>query len=64
MTKQTEYYIEWRIEISADNPEAAARQALAIQRDGSSCANVFHVTDEQGETVQIDLEEIDQEIEE
>ena len=28
-----EYRIEWSIEVEADDPEAAARLALAIQKD-------------------------------
>lgn len=40
-----EYLVEWKIEIDADSPEAAARKALAIQRNPKSIAVVFDVTD-------------------
>lgn len=53
MTKR----VVWEIDVEADTPEEAARQALAIQRDLQSTATVFDVTDAAGNTVQIDLEE-------
>jgi len=54
----TNYYIEWRIELEADSPEAAARAALKIQRDPFSCSTVFHVFEaDNGESIVVDLEE-------
>lgn len=38
-----EYMVHWSIELTADSPEEAARQALEIQRDPDSLATVFHV---------------------
>lgn len=56
-----EYLIEWTIEVEADSPEAAAREALKIQRDPSSTSTVFGVTGANpGDTITIDLYEIDE----
>ena len=46
--EQKEYLVTWKIEIYADSAEEAAREALEIQRDQESIANVFTVSD--GET--------------
>lgn len=54
------YTVEWRIEITADHPEAAAREALRIHRDRTSTANHFHVYDEIGECEEVDLQTIDE----
>ena len=56
----TEYSVEWRIEINAADPEAAAREALRIMRARDSTANHFHVYDEIGECVEVDLQTIDE----
>lgn len=42
----TLYTVKWEIEIEADNPVAAAQEALAIQRDPESIATFFEVTEE------------------
>jgi hypothetical protein len=42
MTMKT-YKVKWEIEVTANNPRKAARQALAIQRDQDSIAVVFDV---------------------
>lgn len=56
-----DYYIEWRIEIDAESPEEAARHAEAIHRDPHSIARVYHVyADDNGESVVIDLDALDQ----
>ncbi len=60
----TEFLVEWRIEVRADSPEAAARKCLEIMQDPSSLATVFDVIEENGEPVRIDLTEIDNEKEE
>lgn len=41
-----EYLVEWSIEIEADSPLDAARQALATQRDPESIAVCFVVNGE------------------
>ena len=38
-----EYTVKWEIQVEATSPEAAARQALEIQRDVTSTATVFEV---------------------
>lgn len=50
-----EYMVRWEIDILADTPEDAARQALAIQRDPCSVAVVFYVRGEDGRQTAIDL---------
>lgn len=50
-----DYVITWEIDLTAENPVAAARQALAIQRNPDSHATVFSVYPEQGEPITIDL---------
>jgi hypothetical protein len=50
-----DYKVAWVIEIDADNPQGAARQALAIMRDPASIATVLTVTDDQGNRVDVDL---------
>jgi hypothetical protein len=40
-----EYRVRWEIDVDADTPEEAAREALAIQRRQPSEASVFTVTD-------------------
>ena len=52
-----DYTIEWRIELAAETPVDAARQALEIMRDPASTSTVFTVLDDEGETHEIDLEE-------
>jgi hypothetical protein len=41
------YRVIWEIDIEADSPLAAAKEALAIQRDPQSIATVFLVNDEE-----------------
>lgn len=56
------YLVQWEIDIDADSPEDAARQAFAhMQRPGTT-ANVFDVIehDAGGEKVRVDLQEIDE----
>ena len=61
----TEYRVKWEIDVSADSPIAAARLALAMQRDPHSTATVFDVTPiydrpaVQPATIRIDLAEQD-----
>src|SRR5579875_2356080 len=46
-----EYRVTWTIDLTADRPEDAADQALAIHRDPQSLATVFTVTDAEGRSV-------------
>jgi hypothetical protein len=39
----SEYKVTWVIDVDARSPKAAARKALAIQRDPNSSATVFDV---------------------
>ena len=55
-----DYSVEWRIEITAADQEAAAREALRIMRARDSTANHFHVYDEIGDCVEVDLMAIDE----
>ena len=50
-------HVTWEVDVDADTPKDAARQALAIQRRADSTATVFDVTDESGHTVHVDLDE-------
>jgi hypothetical protein len=51
-----EYRVIWTIDLNADSPEDAARQALAIHRDPESIATHFEVKDPEGRTQEVDLE--------
>lgn len=42
---QREYLVQWEIEISADTPEEAVRQAIEIMRERNSLATHFQVED-------------------
>ena len=42
-TSAREFRVRWEIDLDADSPEDAARQALAIQRDPNSLATIFEV---------------------
>lgn len=50
-----EYTVTWAIDIDADTPEEAAKEAMAIQRDPDSIATVFMVSDGKT-TTKVDLE--------
>lgn len=52
-----EYRVTWAVDITADNAEDAARQALAIHRDPQSIATVFTVAGDTG-VVEVDLSEV------
>jgi len=55
-----EYFIEWTIEVDADNPVEAAKRAWEMMRNPDSTANVFQVWKNDGackEPVQIELSE-------
>lgn len=50
-----EYNVTWVIDVDADTPKEAAEEALRIQRDFTSDAQVFEVEGEDGAVQQIDL---------
>jgi hypothetical protein len=47
--------VKWEIDVDAGSTKAAARKALAIQRDRQSTATVFDVTGQRGKTIRVDL---------
>jgi hypothetical protein len=49
------YSVNWKIDIEAESPVEAARQALEIHQDPNSTATVFDVYDGQGNYTRIDL---------
>ncbi|HEX9987043.1 MAG TPA: hypothetical protein VGE45_00990 [Chloroflexia bacterium] len=51
----TTYYVSWKIELDADSPREAAREALKTMRDESSLATHFTVIGPDGEPQAIDL---------
>ena len=56
MARQT-YHVLWEIDLDADSPQEAAELALSIMLDSESTATTFDVTDEDGETTRVDLED-------
>lgn len=54
------YSVNWKIDIEAESPVEAARQALEIHRDINSTATVFDVYDEHGNYTCVDLLEIEE----
>jgi hypothetical protein len=54
----TLYHVVWEIDIYAESPRDAAKEAQAIQQDKDAMATVFDVTEEDSDkTVRIDLAE-------
>ena len=56
-----EYLITWQIEIEADTPEEAVKEALKIQRDPKSTAVIFEAQEqlesgEWGDSITVDLD--------
>jgi hypothetical protein len=49
------YTVQWEIELDADDPEQAARQALDIMQDVNSEALYFKVIHESGKLTDVDL---------
>lgn len=41
----TKYLVQWEMDIEADTPEEAAKEALKVHRDLSSEATYFSVTE-------------------
>lgn len=52
------FLVKWEIDIEADNPIEAAKEARKIHLDGGSTATVFHVKDNTGKLTVVDLEEL------
>lgn len=52
------YVVTWEMDIDAETPQDAARQAWAAMRAEDSTANVFDVLDEDGECTRVDLEDL------
>ena len=50
-----EYHVTWTIDLDAESPEDAAREALRIHRDPDSWATHFEVRDAQGHACEVDL---------
>jgi hypothetical protein len=51
-----EFLVTWAIDLEAEDAMDAAAQALDMQRDPDSIANVFEVVDQAtGETVKVDF---------
>lgn len=50
--------VTWEIDVDSDSDLDAVLQARAIMMDESSIATVFGVTDENGEEVTVDLEDL------
>ncbi|MGA2229012.1 MAG: hypothetical protein ABSH41_31640 [Syntrophobacteraceae bacterium] len=57
----TSYSVNWKIDIEAESPVEAAKQALEIHRDQNSTAIVFDVFDEHRNYTRVDLLEIEEE---
>jgi len=42
------YRVQWEIDLEADSPEEAAREALRIQRNPESIATVYEIFNDEG----------------
>jgi len=51
------YVVTWEMDIDAETPQDAARQAWALMRAKDSTANVFDVLDADGGCTRVDLME-------
>lgn len=52
------YHVVWEIDVNAQSPREAAKEAQAIQQDKDSTATIFDVSEEGSDkTVRIDLAE-------
>lgn len=54
---ENHYLVGWQMDIWAESPREAALKAFAVQQRPDSTANVFTVTDEDGNGTIVDLEE-------
>ena len=55
-----EYHVGWEIEVDAESHQAAAWKAHEIQRDPSSYATVFEVSDATTGPITVDIEATDE----
>lgn len=53
------YSVSWEIELDAETPQDAAREAWKIMRLTDSSANCFTVCDDEGNVTRIDLQKED-----
>ena len=56
----SDYRVTWQIDVEADDPVSAAREAQRMQRDHKGADWSFDVTDKDGRTTTVDLEELGQ----
>ena len=56
-----DYRIVWEVDVIADSPTEAAREARAMQQDPEAFCHVYDVFTGTGECVRVDLDELDQE---
>jgi hypothetical protein len=57
----SEYKVSWEININANSPLNAAKEALIIMQDTGSIANQFYIQDEETEDIfSVDLDEEDE----
>lgn len=56
----TGYRVSWEIDVTADDPVAAAREAFAAMQRPGTTATVFEVADEHGNITTVDLLEEDE----
>lgn len=59
-----DYRVTWEIDINADSPQEAAKQAWEHMQRPDSTANVFDVVDSKGNTTRVDLLELEEESDE
>jgi hypothetical protein len=55
-----EYRISWEIQLDAENPLAAAKEALAMIQDGGESPYQFYVQAEDKKVFSVDLSEDDE----
>jgi hypothetical protein len=58
MDAEQNYHVTWEIDVTAKNPQDAAKKAWKMMRGHGSTANVFDVFDSDGEKTHVDLQEI------
>lgn len=54
-----QFRLTWEIDIDADDAVTACREARRMQLDAGAIVGAFDVTDKEGRTVHIDLDEMD-----
>lgn len=54
-----QFRLIWEIDIDADDAVTACREARRIQLNPEATVGVFDVTDKEGRTVKVDLDEMD-----